>query len=97
MKIVDQRINSICSVWQSEPMTSLLSISPSKEMGDCTRQRKRSHTSVGIKLTTTVFDRPLLCQLCPKARWEQVVGDYGGYSCGNVNVKGTNDHYAAST
>ena len=46
---------------------------------------------------TTVFDHPLLCQLCPKARWEQVVGDYGGYSCGNVNVKGTNECYATST
>ena len=28
-----------------------------------------------------------VCALPPEARWEQVVGDYGG-NCGDVNVNG---------
>ena len=45
---------------QSEPMNFLLSVSPSKEMGNRTRQRKKSLTSAGIEPTTSGFDRPLL-------------------------------------
>ena len=37
-----------------------MSLSPSKEMGDSTGQRKKSPTSVGFGPTTTGFDRSLL-------------------------------------
>ena len=37
-------------------MNFLLSISPSKEMGDQTRQRKKHSTLAGIELTTSGFD-----------------------------------------
>ena len=36
-----------------------LSVSPSKEMGDRTRQRKKSPTSAGIEPLTFGFDRPI--------------------------------------
>ena len=39
---------------------------------------------------------PLLYRLSYEARWEQVVGDYGGI-CTNVNVKGTNECCEVST
>ena len=61
------------------------SVSPSKEMGDRTRQRKRSLTSAGIEPTTSEFDRPLLYRLSYETRREQVVGNYGG-NCDSVNV-----------
>ena len=49
------------------------SVSPRKEMGDRTRQRKKSLTSAGIEPTTSGFDRPLLYRLNYEARREQVV------------------------
>ena len=41
-QIMDQRINPLmqCKVTLSEPMKFLLSFTPSREMGDNTRQRK---------------------------------------------------------
>ena len=59
------------------------------------KKKKISSTSAGIEYTTSVFDPPLLYRLSFKARWEQVMGDYGGYS-GNVNVKGINECLAAN-
>ena len=51
----------------------VLSVSPSKEMGQHhTRQRKNSLTLEGIKPTTSGFDQLLLYQLHYKGRWEQV-------------------------
>ena len=55
-----------------------LSVSPRKEMGDSTSQRKKSPIAAAIKPTTSGFDRPLLYRLSYDARQEQVVGDYGG-------------------
>ena len=40
-------------------MKFLLSISPSKEMGDCTRPREKKNNSAGIEPTTSEFDQPL--------------------------------------
>ena len=74
---------------ESEPMNFPLSLSPSKEMGDSTGQRKKSLTSEGAEPTSSGFDRPLLYRLSYEARREPVVGDCGG-NCGNVNVKDTN-------
>ena len=74
---------------ESEPMNFPLSLSPRKEMGGNTGQRKKSLTSAGIEPTTSVFDRPLHYRLSCEARLEQVVDDYGG-NCDNVNVKGIN-------
>ena len=71
-------------------MNSPLSASPGKEIGDRTRQRKKSSTSAGIERTPSGFDRPLLYRLSNEERREQVVSDYGG-NCSNVNVKGTMD------
>ena len=69
--------------YQGELMKFPLRVSPSKEMGDRTKQRKN-------------FDRLLLYRLSYEARPEQDVGDYGG-NCGNVNVKGTIECFSAST
>ena len=71
-----------------------LNVSPSKEMGDRTRQRKKFTTSAGIEPMISGDDRPLLYRLSYEARREQV--DCGG-NCANVNMKGTNECYAAST
>ena len=79
-------------------MKILLNISPSKEMGDRTRPRKKYFPSMeltGIEPTTSGFDELLLYQLRNEARREQVVGDDGG-NCSNVNVKGTNKCFADS-
>ena len=68
-------------------MNFALSVSPSKEMGNRTRQRKKSPTSVRIEQTTSVFDRPLIAlpiELQGQSR-EQVVGDCSG-NCGYVNL-----------
>ena len=47
--MIDQRINSAVYVKVlSEPMNFLLSVSPSKEMGDRKRQRKKRMTSAGF-------------------------------------------------
>ena len=67
-------------------MNFLLSISPSKEMGDRTRQIKKSLTSAGI-------DRPLLYRPSYEGRRKQVTGDYSG-NCGNVNVKGARTQHS---
>ena len=72
----------------SEPMDFPLSVRPSEEMGDRTRQRNKSLTSAGIEPTTSRFDRPSLYRLNYEARRKQVDGDYDGNCC-NVNVKGT--------
>ena len=80
----------------SQEMKSLLNVSPSKKMGDPTRQRKKSPTSAGVEPTTSGFDRPLLYRLRYDARRGQVDGGYHG-NCGNVNVNGTNEYCAAST
>ena len=66
---MDQRINSVVYA-KVNPL-----ISPSKEMGDRTRQRKKSPTSAGIEHTTTGFDRRLLYRLNYKARRVQIVGN----------------------
>ena len=50
-----------------------------------------SKTSMGIKPTTSGLDQPLLCH---EARRKRVVRDKDG-SCGNENVKGTNECCAA--
>ena len=73
-----------------------LSVSPSKEMGDRTRQRKKSPTSPGIEPTISGFDRSLLYRLSHEARRKHVVGDCGGNDS-NVNMKGTNECYTVST
>ena len=70
-------------------MNFLLSVSPSKEMGARTRQRKKISDLIG-------FDRPLLYRLSYEASREQVVSDNGG-NCGNVNMKGTNECCTSST
>ena len=68
----------------SEPMNFPLNVSPS----NCTRQRKKSLTSTGIKPTTFRFDHLLLYRLSYKARWSKswvimvVIAT-------NANVKGT--------
>ena len=63
-----------------------LSVGPSTEMGDHTRQREKSPTSAGIEPTTSEFDRPSLYRLSYEASREQVVDDNGG-NCGNANVQ----------
>ena len=70
-----------------EPKKNLLSVSPSKEMGDRTRQRKKSPTSAGIEFTPSGFDRPLLYQLSYEDRRQQVVSDYGG-NCEKCECEG---------
>ena len=58
--MMGQRINSVVYVVVlSEPLNFPLSVSPSKEMEDHTRQRKESPTSAGIEPRTSGFDRPL--------------------------------------
>ena len=57
----------------SEPINFLSNVSPSKEMGDGTRQRKKYPTSARIE---HMNDRPLLYRLNYEVRREQVVGDY---------------------
>ena len=57
-------------------MVILLSVSPSKEMGNRTRQRKKM-ISAGITPTTSGFDCPLLDRVSYENRREQIVGDYG--------------------
>ena len=59
-----------------------LSVSPSKEMGDPTRQQTKSPTSAGVEPTTSGLDRPLLYRLSYEARREQILGGYDG-NCGN--------------
>ena len=49
------------------------SVSPRKEMGDRTRQRKQFLTSAGLEPTTSGFDRPLLYRMSYETRREQVV------------------------
>ena len=47
--MMGQRINSVVYVKVlNEPIKILLGVSSSKEMGDCTRQRKQSLTSVAL-------------------------------------------------
>ena len=54
---MDQGISSaVYVVVLSEPMNFPVSISPSKKMGDHTRQRKKSLTSVGIEPLASRFD-----------------------------------------
>ena len=68
------------------------------QVGDRTRQRKKTQTFAGIEPTNPGFDRPLLYRLSHKARRAQLVGyyQYGG-NCGNVNVKGICDAIALRT
>ena len=80
----------------SEPINFPLTVSPGKEMGHLTRQRKKSPTSARIERTNFGFDRPLLYRLSYEARRDQVVCNYGG-NWGNVNVNGTKECCAAST
>ena len=62
--MMDQRINSVVYVQVlTEPMKFLVRVSSSKEMEDCSRQRRKSLTSAGIEPTTSGFDRPLLYRL----------------------------------
>ena len=52
-QMMDQRMRMNFAVYVkvlTEPMNSH-SVSPSKEMGDCARQRKKSPSSAGIELT----------------------------------------------
>ena len=44
----------------SEPVRIVLRVIPSKEIGDRTKQGKKSLTSAKVKLTNSGFDRPLL-------------------------------------
>ena len=89
--MTDQRSNWVVYVKVlSEPMEFPLSVSPGKEMGDHTRQRKNSPNSAEIEHTTSRFEHLLLYRLSCEARREQVTGDYR-CNCGNVNVKGTMD------
>ena len=53
-------------------------VGPSKKMGDRTRQRKKSLTSVGIEPTTSGLDRPLLYRISYETRREEVLGDNSG-------------------
>ena len=73
-----------------------LSISPSKEMGDRTRQRKKSLNLAGIEPPTSGFDCRLFYRLSYEARREQVGCDNGS-TCNNVNVKGTSECCTTST
>ena len=67
--MTDQRINSVVYVKVlSEPMEIPLSVSPGKEMGDHTRQRKKSPNSAEIEHTASRFDHPLLYRLSYEAR-----------------------------
>ena len=68
-------------------MNFALSVRPSEEMGDCTRQRKNDPTSAGIEPTIFGFDRPLLFRLIYEARQEQAVGDCG-CNCGKCERGG---------
>ena len=52
-----------------------LCVSPGKEMGGCTRQRKKSPTLAGVEPTTSRFDHRLLYRLNYEAREEQVASD----------------------
>ena len=59
---MDQIINSavyVIMLSQSEPMNFPLSVIPSKEMGDHTRQKK-TLTLAGIEPTTSGFDHCLI-------------------------------------
>ena len=57
-EMMDRRMNSAVYVKVlNEPINFLLSVSPSKEMGECMRQRKKSLTSAGIEPTTSGFDQ----------------------------------------
>ena len=65
---MDQGINSVVYVVVlSEPMKFQLSVSPRKEIGDCTRHRRNLPTSAGIEPTTSGFDQPLLYRLSHEA------------------------------
>lgn len=59
-----------------------LSLSPSKEMGDRTRQKKQNKTIFDLGGNPTH-------RLSHEGWREQVMGDYDG-NCGNVDMKGTN-------